>query len=101
MINFKRIGLLEILVLFSAIYVISTLIWTASTRSNVEEKANLIKSNHKIVVDFINNEINKCDKGDDQLKTIWGDMCKDPWSSKKIINYINKNITIKANIMLC
>ena len=58
MINFKKIGLLEILVSFSAIYVISTLIWTASTRSSVEEKANLIKSNHKQVVEFVNNQIN-------------------------------------------
>ena len=58
MINFKRIGLLEILVSFSLIYVISTLVWTAATRSSVEEKANLIKLNHKQVVEFINNQIN-------------------------------------------
>ena len=31
----------------------TTLLWTASTRSAVEEKANLIKSNHKTKVDFI------------------------------------------------
>ena len=95
MINLKKIGLLEILVLFSAIYVVSTLIWTASTRSSVEEKANIIKLNHKMVVEFINNEINKCDKGDDQLKTTWGDKCIEAWSSEKIIRYINKNIKLK------
>ena len=95
MINLKKIGLLEILVLFSAIYVVSTLIWTASTRSSVEEKANIIKLNHKMVVEFINNEINKCYKGDDQLKTTWGDKCIEAWSSEKIIRYINKNIKLK------
>ena len=83
MINFKKIGFLEILVLFSAFYVVTTLIWTASTRSSVEDKANLIKSNHKIVVEFVNNQINNCDKGDDKLKTIWGDKCNEVWSSKK------------------
>ena len=95
MINFKKIGLLEILVSFSAIYVISTLIWTASTRSSVEEKANLIKLNHKQVVEFINNQINNCDKNDNKLKTVWGDLCSDTWSSEKIINYINNNIKFK------
>ena len=95
MINFKKIGLLEILVSFSAIYVISTLIWTASTRSSVEEKANLIKLNHKQVVEFINNQINNCDKNDNKFKTIWGDLCSDTWSSEKIINYINNNIKLK------
>ena len=54
MISFKKIGFLEILVFFSAFYVISTLIWTASTRSSVQEKANLIKSNHQIIVNFVN-----------------------------------------------
>ena len=43
MINFKNFGPLEALVLFSAIYVLSTLIWTASTRSAVQEKANIVK----------------------------------------------------------
>ena len=95
MINFKKIGLLEILVSFSAIYVISTLIWTASTRSSVEEKANLIKLNHKQVVEFVNNQINICDKNDNKLKTIWGDLCSDTWSSEKIINYINNNIKFR------
>ena len=57
MISLKKIGFLEILVLFSAFYVLSTLIWTASTRSSVQEKANLIKSNHQLIVNFVNNEI--------------------------------------------
>ena len=95
MINFRKLGLLEVLVFFSALYVISTLLWTASTRSAVEEKANLIKSNHKTIVDFINNQINKCDNGNEQSKTIWGDLCNDTWSSKKIIKYININLNLK------
>ena len=88
MINFRKFGLLEVLVFFSAFYVISTLLWTASTRSAVEERANLIKSNHKTIVDFINDQINKCDQGNEQSKTIWGDLCNDTWSSQKIIKYI-------------
>ena len=50
MISFKKIGLLETVVLLSAIYVFSTLIWTATTRSAVQEKANLVKSNHETIV---------------------------------------------------
>ena len=95
MINFRKFGLLEFLVFFSALYVVSTLLWTASTRSAVEEKANLVKSNHKIIVDFINDQINKCDKGNEQSKTIWGDLCNDTWSSQKIIKYININLNLK------
>ena len=94
MINFRKLGLLEVLVFFSALYVVSTLLWTASTRSAVEEKANLIKSNHKTIVDFINNQINKCDNGNEQSKTIWGDPCNDTWSSEKIVKYININLNL-------
>ena len=94
MINIKKFGLLEILVWLSAAYVVSTLIWTASTRSAVEEKANLIKSNHKSIVNFLNKEINKCDKNNGKTKTAWGDFCDDVWSSNKIIKYINLNLKL-------
>ena len=67
--KFKNFGLLELLVIFSAVYVVLMLLWTASTRSAVEEKANTVKSNHKQIVDFINSEINQCDKGDENSKT--------------------------------
>ena len=53
----KKFGLLEILVFLSAFYVVSMLIWIASTRSAVEEKANTVKSNHKIIVDLIDQVI--------------------------------------------
>ena len=95
MINFKKFGILEIIVFFSALYVLSTLIWTASTRSAVEEKANIIKGNHKTIVDFVNNQINTCDGRDDSTKTSWGELCNDSWTSKKIINYINSNLNLK------
>ena len=95
MINFKKFGILEIIVFFSALYVISTLLWTASTRSAVEEKANIIKDNHKIIVDFVNNQINTCDGRDDNTKTSWGELCNDSWTSKKIINYINSNLNLR------
>ena len=45
----------------------------------------------RFIVNFVNKEINNCDRGNDQTKTIWGDLCIDNWSSKKIINYINLN----------
>ncbi len=92
--RFKNFGLLELLVIFSAVYVVSMLLWTASTRSAVEEKANTVKSNHKQIVDFINNEINECDQGDENSKTKWGDPCKGEWLSKKVIQYINNNMKI-------
>ena len=95
MINFKKLGFLEIIVFFSALYVLSTLIWTASTRSAVEEKASIIKDNHKVIVDFVNNQINTCDGRDDSTKTSWGELCNDSWTSKKIINYINSNLNLK------
>ena len=64
MINFKRklknFGPLEFLVLSSLLYVIAMLIWTGTTRSEVLQKANDIKSNHKMVVEMINNEVDEC-----------------------------------------
>ena len=78
-INFKNFGLLETLVILSVIYVVGMLIWTASTRPEVEAKANLVKENHKKVVDFINNEVNKCGNSDETLKTVWGDPCNGEW----------------------
>ena len=95
MINFKKFGIQEIIVFFSALYVLSTLIWTASTRSAVEEKANIIKDNHKTIVDFVNNQINTCDGRNDSTKTSWGELCNDSWTSKKIISYINSNLNLK------
>ena len=95
MINLKKIGFLEIVVLFSAVYVLSTLIWTASTRSAVEERANIVKDNHKTIVDFVNNQINTCDGHNDNKRTLWGELCNDSWTSKKIINYINSNLNLK------
>ena len=57
MIDFKRklknFGALEFLVISSLTYVVIMLIWTASTRSQVMQKANDIKSNHKLVVGFM------------------------------------------------
>ena len=95
MINLKKIGFLEIVVLFSAAYVLSTLIWTASTRSAVEERANTVKDNHKTIVDFVNNQINSCSTGGNNTKTSWGELCNDTWTSNKIISYINSNLNLK------
>ena len=94
-INFKNFGFLEFLVSASAIFVISMLIWTASTRPAVEAKANLVKENHKKVVDFINNEVNLCSSADENSVTVWGDPCNGEWIAEKVVNYINNNLKIK------
>ena len=70
----KNFGPLEVLVLSSITYVVAMLLWTASTRSEVLQKANDIKSNHKSVVDFINDEVNSCSSNEDG-STSWGEKC--------------------------
>ena len=92
--KFKSFGPLEILVSISIVYVSMMLIWTASTRSAVLEKANNIKSNHKNVVELLNNEINKCSQNS-QIKTSWGEDCNSSWTSTVIIDHILKNIKLK------
>ena len=90
----KNFGPLEFLVISSLIYVVIMLIWTGTTRSAVVEKANNIKSNHKMVVDFINKEVNKCSSNDNR-KTAWGENCNTSWSSSKIVEYILNNFKLK------
>ena len=46
----KNFGLLEFLIIISAFYVVGMLIWTASTRPEVEARANLVKESHKKVI---------------------------------------------------
>ena len=93
--NFKNFGMLEALVILSLIYVVGMLLWTASTRPAVEAKANLVKENHNKVVNFINNEINKCGNTDENTLTVWGDPCNGEWISNKVVDYINNNLKIK------
>ena len=94
-INLKKFGLLEFLVIASIIYIVGMLIWTASTRPAVEAKANLVKENHKKVVDFINNEVNECGNADESKMTVWGDLCNGEWISEKVVFYINNNLKIQ------
>ena len=94
-INIKKFGLLEFLVITSLIFVVGMLIWTASTRPAVEAKANLVKENHKKVVDFINNEVNECGNADESKMTVWGDLCNGEWISEKVVSYINNNMKIE------
>ena len=89
----KNFGPLEFLVLSSLFYVVAMLIWTASTRASVLQKANDIKSNHKTIVEFVNNEINKCSSNEDGL-TSWGENCNSSWSSSKIVKYILDNFKL-------
>ena len=89
----KNFGPLEVLVLSSIVYVVVMLIWTASTRSAVVQKANDIKANHKLVVQFINNQVNEC-SSDEEGTTPWGDNCNSAWNSSKIVNYILKNLKL-------
>ena len=93
--KFKNFGLLELIVTLSAVYVISMLIWTASTRSAVVAKANLVRDNHNKVVELINNEINKCDRAENDTLTIWNDPCNGEWIASKVTSYINKNLNIE------
>ena len=88
-ISFKNFGLLEVIVLTSAIFVIGMLIWTASTRPAVEAKANLVKENHNKVVNLINDEINNCGNNEEGKFTVWGDACDEEWIAEKVVNYIN------------
>lgn len=90
----KNFGALELLVISSIIYVTSMLLWTASTRSAVLEKSNLIKENHKNVVDFMNDQINKCSSDENSL-TAWGEKCLANWSSDQIVVYLINNVNLK------
>ena len=94
-INVKKLGLLEFLVMISLIFVVGMLIWTASTRPAVEAKANLVKENHNKVVNFINKEINECGNADESKMTIWGDPCNGEWVAEKVVSYINNNLKIE------
>ena len=97
MINFKRklknFGPLEFLVLNCLLYVVVMRIWTGSTRSEVLQKASDIKSNHKMVVELINNEVNEC-SANMEGKTSWGENCNSSWDSSKIVNYILNNFKL-------
>ena len=89
----KNFGPLELLVLSAITYVVIMLLWTATTRSAVVEKANDIKSNHKMVVDFINDEVNKC-SSNISGNTSWGENCSSNWNSSKIVEFILKNFKL-------
>ena len=89
----KNFGPLEFLVLSSLLYVVVMLIWTGSTRSEVLQKASDIKSNHKMVVELINNEVNEC-SANIEGKTSWGENCNSSWDSSKIVNYILNNFKL-------
>ena len=94
MIKLKNFGPLEILVIASIIYVITMLMWTATTREGVLEKVNSVKSNHKSVVELLNNEINKCSQNT-QEKTSWGENCDSTWTSSIIVEYILNTLKLK------
>lgn len=92
--SLKNFGALEVLLVSSVIYVVVMLLWTASTRSDVLQKANDIKSNHKLVIDFINGEVNSCSTNVEGL-TPWGEKCNSVWTSDKIVSYVLSNIELK------
>ncbi len=72
LLRFKNFGLLELLVLLSAVYVIFMLLWTLSSRSGVEEKVEAVRNNHKQVIELINSEINNCDRAEENSNTKLG-----------------------------
>ena len=89
----KNFGPLEFLVISSLFYVATMLIWTASTRASVLQKANDIKSNHKMIVEFVNDEINRCSSNEEGI-TSWGENCNSSWNSSKIVKYILNNFKL-------
>ena len=89
----KNFGPLEFLVISSLFYVATMLIWTASTRGSVLQKANDIKSNHKMIVKFVNDEINKCSSEEKGI-TSWGENCNSSWNSSEIVKYILDNFKL-------
>ena len=96
----KNFGLLEFLIIISAVYVVGMVIWTASTRPEVEARANLVKENHKKVVDFINGEINNCGNNDDGKITVWGDPCNAEWIAEKVVIILRLKIHFQMTIKL-
>ena len=98
MINIKRklknFGPLEFLVVSSILYVTIMIFWTVSTRSEVLQKANDIKLNHKTVVDFLNNQVSDCSSNNNS-STAWGEKCTEVWTSSKIVKYVLQNINLK------
>ncbi len=94
MIKLKNFGPLEILVSASILYAITMLVWTATTREDVLEKVNNVKSNHKNVVTLLNKEISRCSTSPKE-KTSWGEDCESTWTSSLIVNYILKNLKLK------
>ena len=95
----KNYGPLEALVFASIFYVVAMLIWTATTRKGVLEKVNDMKSNHKYVVELLNNEINECSQNPQQ-KTSWGEDCNSTWTSSAIVEHILKNDKLKNPYLL-
>tara|TARA_B100000963_G_scaffold319482_1_gene301381 strand:- start:674 stop:1183 length:510 start_codon:yes stop_codon:yes gene_type:complete len=91
--KFKNFGPLEFLVISSLVYVVIMLIWTGTTRSAVIQKANDIKLNHKAVVEFINNEVNKCSTNEN-IETSWGENCNSSWTSSIMVEYILDNFKL-------
>jgi len=68
--KFKNFGMLELLVILSALYIIFMLGWTVINRSGSEEKAQIVRENHKKIVELINSEINECDRADKNSNTV-------------------------------
>ena len=92
--KFKNFGMLELLVILSALYIIFMLGWTATSRSGSEEKAQIVRENHKKIVELINLEINECDRGDENSNTVWGDPCKSEWIANNIIKYVAESLNL-------
>ena len=92
--RFKNFGMLELLVVLSALYIAFMLGWTVINRSGSEEKAQIVRENHKKIVELINSEINECDRGDESSKTVWGDPCKSEWIANNIIKYVEESLNL-------
>ena len=59
----------------------------------INSTTSLWLANHKLVVEFINNQVNECSSNEEGT-TLWGDNCNSAWISSKIVNHILNNIKL-------
>ena len=61
--------------------------------SEIRNKIIEIKSNHKKVVEYMNEQVNICTQNSNSV-TPWGENCKNIWTSSLIVEYILKNLKL-------
>ena len=83
----KTIGILEILLIFSIIFISTSIFYHMYKEYFGTDYSIEVISNHEKVVDIIRGDINKCATGAQQ--TTWKQDCKEEWNTKIIVDYFN------------